>query len=105
MKAALNGSLNLSVLDGWWLEGFDGETGWAIETPPGDPHWQDEHDATALLDLLEHQVIPLFYDRDADGLPRGWLARIRTSMARLGPRFDAARMVRDYVAAVYTPPA
>ena len=65
MKVVLNGGLNLSVLDGWWIEGYDGETGWAIATPDTDAVAQDDHDAAALYDLLEHQVIPLFYERDA----------------------------------------
>ena len=81
MKVALNGGLNLSVLDGWWAEAYDGENGWAIASPPGDPHMQDDHDAGALLDLLELEAIPLFYERDANGIPRGWLQRIKTSMS------------------------
>jgi glycogen phosphorylase len=101
MKVVLNGGLNLSVLDGWWIEGYDGETGWAIETPEGDPGVQDDHDVTALYDLLEQQVIPLFYDRDASGLPTGWTRRVKTSMQRLIPRFAAERMVRDYVRDLY----
>jgi starch phosphorylase len=104
MKVALNGGLNLSVLDGWWLEGFDGETGWAIATPEGDAEAQDDHDAAALYDLLEHEVIPLFYRRDGDGLPRGWIRRMKISMARLIPRFNAERMVREYAAVLYAPP-
>jgi starch phosphorylase len=102
MKVVLNGGLHLSVLDGWWAEAYDGENGWAIDTPPGDPYQQDEHDARALLDLLEHQVIPLFYDRDADGIPRRWLQRVKLSMARLIPCFNAERMLRDYIERIYT---
>jgi starch phosphorylase len=102
MKAALNGGLNLSVLDGWWLEGYDGETGWAIDTPDGDAAMQDDHDATALYDLLEREVIPLFYERDAAGLPAGWIRRMKTSMQRLIPRFSADRMVRQYASDLYT---
>jgi starch phosphorylase len=103
MKAALNGGLNLSVLDGWWAEAYDGEVGWAIKSPEGDPQAQDEHDATALFDLLEREVIPLFYDRSPDGIPHRWLARVKTSMRRLIPRFSAERMLRDYLTTLYTP--
>jgi starch phosphorylase len=102
IKAVLNGGLNLSVLDGWWLEAYDGETGWAIASPDTDAAAQDAHDATALYDLLEHEVIPLFYERDADGLPRRWIGRIKASMQRLIPRFSAERMVREYLTALYT---
>jgi starch phosphorylase len=103
MKVALNGGLNLSVLDGWWPEAYDGETGWAIDTPETDAAAQDDHDAAALYDLLEHEIIPLFYARAADGLPAGWIARVKASMRRLIPRFNAERMVRDYVRALYVP--
>jgi starch phosphorylase len=105
MKVALNGGLNLSVLDGWWIEGYDGETGWAIATPDADAAAQDDHDADALYDLLEREIIPVFYDRDRDGLPRAWIQRMRTSMARLMPRFSAERMVREYVTQLYVPRA
>jgi starch phosphorylase len=105
MKVALNGGLNLSVLDGWWIEGYDGETGWAIATPDADAAAQDDHDADALYDLLEREIIPVFYDRDRDGLPRAWIQRMRTSMARLMPRFSAERMVREYVTRLYVPRA
>jgi starch phosphorylase len=105
MKVVLNGGLNLSVLDGWWLEGYDGETGWAIATPEGDAAFQDDHDAAALYDLLEHTIIPLFYERDPSGLPRQWVRRIKVSMQRLIPRFTAERMVREYVAKLYVPAA
>jgi len=101
MKVALNGGLNLSVLDGWWAEAYDGENGWAIASPPADPRVQDDHDAGALLDLLELEVIPLFYKRDAQGIPRGWVQRIKTSMCTLIPQFTAERMLRDYVQTMY----
>jgi starch phosphorylase len=104
MKAALNGGLNLSVLDGWWIEGYDGETGWSIASPDGDPAARDDHDAAALYDLLEHEVVPLFYRRDADGVPRDWIRRVKASMQRLVPRFSADRMVREYVTTLYTAP-
>ncbi len=101
MKVAMNGGLNLSVLDGWWAEAYDGENGWAIATPDADPHTQDEHDARALFELLEHQVLPLFYTRDADGIPRGWLQRVKAAMRSLIPRFTAERMLREYVTTMY----
>jgi starch phosphorylase len=102
MKVALNGGLNLSVLDGWWIEGYDGSNGWAIATPDGDPGYQDEHDAHALLDLVEHTVIPTFYERDPGGIPRRWLQMVKASMARLIPRFTAERMVSDYITSMYS---
>jgi starch phosphorylase len=102
MKAALNGALNVSVLDGWWAEGYDGSNGWAIEGEPDTDHaLQDERHADALFDLLEQQVVPLFADRDDDGLPRGWLAMVRNSIRTNGPRFSATRMVREYLDRVY----
>jgi starch phosphorylase len=105
MKVVLNGGLNLSVLDGWWEEAYDGENGWAIHTPEGGPSMQDEHDAHALAALLEGEVIPLFYERDAAGIPRRWLARVKASMRTLIPRFSAQRMVTDYVTVLYAPGA
>ena len=84
MKSAANGGLNLSVLDGWWVEGYDGENGWEIDghAPEGeDEAAQDARHAHALYDLLEQQVIPLFHDRDADGIPRRWLAMVKRSLA------------------------
>lgn len=106
MKVVLNGGLNLSVLDGWWIEGHDGDVGWAIATPEGDATAQDDHDAAALYDLLERQVVPLFYDRSPAGLPLGWLARVRASMQRLIPRFNTDRMLREYATVLYgAPPA
>ncbi|HYC23767.1 MAG TPA: alpha-glucan family phosphorylase [Candidatus Bathyarchaeia archaeon] len=103
MKVALNGGLNLSVLDGWWLEGHDGTNGWAIATPDAEPAVQDDHDTTAMLDLLEQEIIPLFYDRGADGLPHRWLERVKRSMQGLIPRFSAARMLREYAVQMYAP--
>ena len=103
MKVLLNGGLNLSVLDGWWPEGYDGETGWAIASPDADAATQDDHDATVLYDLLEQEVVPLFYARDQAGLPQGWIRRIKASMQRLIPRFSAERMMREYVTALYCP--
>jgi starch phosphorylase len=104
MKAALNGGLNLSVLDGWWCEGYDGQNGWAIDGSPSDDRTlQDEHDAKAFYDLLENEVKPLFFARDANGIPVGWLARVRSSLRSLGPMFSSTRMLNDYVEQIYRP--
>lgn len=102
MKITLNGGLNLSVLDGWWIEGYDGENGWAIHSPDADPQVQDEHDVQALFDLMEHHVLPLFYERDAAGIPRGWVRRIKRAMRTLVPKFTAERMLGDYASKMYT---
>jgi glycogen phosphorylase len=107
MKAALNGALNLSILDGWWDEWFDGHNGWAIPSADGvaDPERRDELEAAALYDLLGQSVAPLFYDRDADGLPRRWLEMVAHTLRTLGPRAQATRMVREYVTTMYLPAA
>ena len=105
MKVVFNGGLHLSVADGWWAEAYNGDNGWEIVSPSGDPHVQDDHDAAALMDLLETQVLPLFYHRDADGLPHGWLRRVKVSMQSLIPRFSAARMVAEYARRMYAPTA
>jgi starch phosphorylase len=102
MKAALNGGLNLSILDGWWSEAYDGSNGWAIDGEVDGHHdTQDDRDAAALLDLIEKEIAPLFYERDADGVPRGWVKRVKASLRTVGPRFSADRMLRDYVMQVY----
>ncbi|WP_182111633.1 MULTISPECIES: alpha-glucan family phosphorylase [unclassified Actinotalea] len=107
MKAALNGGLNLSILDGWWDEWFDGENGWAIPTADGvdDPDRRDDLEAAALYDLVENQVAARFYDRDERGLPVRWLEMVRHTLATLGPKVQATRMVGDYVQRLYTPAA
>ncbi len=104
-KAAINGVLNLSVLDGWWPEGCDGENGWAIgtEEPPAEEWQQDQEDALALYRKLEEEVVPAYYERDAGGLPRGWIARMRRSIVTIGARFSSSRMVRDYAEKAYMP--
>jgi starch phosphorylase len=102
MKSVVNGGLQLSVLDGWWAEGYDGENGWALPGQVDSDHQaQDERDATALHELLDEQVLPTFYDRDADGLPRAWLTRVRASLKTLGPRFSATRMLSEYLSGPY----
>jgi glycogen phosphorylase len=107
MKSALNGGLNLSVRDGWWDEWYDGENGWAIPSADdvADPGRRDELESTALYDLLELIVAPLFYDTGADGLPGRWLEMIAHTFADLGPRTQASRMVREYVTEEYVPAA
>ncbi|HEV7172060.1 alpha-glucan family phosphorylase [Pedococcus sp.] len=107
MKAALNGGLNLSILDGWWDEWFDGENGWAIPTADGveDPERRDDIEAAALYDLIENSVAPRFYDVDADGLPQNWLSMLVHTLQTLGPKVLASRMVRDYTTQLYGPAA
>ncbi|MCC6848718.1 MAG: alpha-glucan family phosphorylase [Deltaproteobacteria bacterium] len=101
MKVAMNGGLNVSMLDGWWAEAFDGENGWGIDSPEGDHQAQDDRDAAAVLDLVEREVRPLFYERGADGLPTRWLARVKHALRTLVPRFTAARMLREYAERMY----
>jgi starch phosphorylase len=101
MKVLVNGGLNLSSLDGWWAEAYAPGLGWAI----GDSRADDEGDARMLYELLEQQVIPEFYDRDANGVARRWVARIRASMAHLAPQFSSNRMLFEYVRDVYEPSA
>lgn len=107
MKAALNGGLNLSVLDGWWDEWFDGANGWAIPSADGvsDPARRDELEAAALYDLLGQSVAPLFYDKAGDGPPRRWLEMVAHTLRTLGPLAQATRMVRQYVTELYGPAA
>jgi glycogen phosphorylase len=107
MKAALNGALNLSILDGWWDEWFDGHNGWAIPSADGvaDPERRDELEASALYDLLGQSVAPLFYDRGPDGLPGRWLEMVAHTLRTLGPKAQATRMVREYVTQLYLPAA
>ncbi|WP_189053124.1 alpha-glucan family phosphorylase [Longimycelium tulufanense] len=107
MKAALNGGLNLSVRDGWWDEFYDGSNGWAIPTADGvgDPNRRDDLEAAALYDLLGSQVAPLFYDRGEDGVPNRWMSMVRHTLASLGPRVQASRMVQEYVESYYLPAA
>jgi starch phosphorylase len=105
MKSALNGGLNLSVLDGWWDEMYDGHNGWAIPTADGvtDPDHRDDLEAAALYDLIENTVAPLFYDRTATGQPARWIEMVRHTLQTLGPQVLASRMVRDYVLGLYAP--
>ena len=107
MKAALNGGLNLSVLDGWWDEWYDGRNGWAIPSADSvpDPVRRDELEAAALYDLLGKSVAPLFYQPGHDGLPERWLEMVAHTLRTLGPKAQASRMVRQYVTQLYAPAA
>jgi starch phosphorylase len=102
MKSALNGGLQLSVLDGWWAEAYDGTNGWAL---PGDvepdSEAQDDRDAATFHALMVDEVVPAFYDRDSRGLPDRWLAMMKSSLRTLGPRYSATRMLHDYVRGPY----
>jgi glycogen phosphorylase len=106
MKAALNGGLNCSILDGWWAEAYSPAYGFAIEGAADDDATeadQDEADAEALYAVLEQQVLPAYYERDDAGLPQRWIALMRESIAELGPRFGSSRMVAEYVERLYLP--
>jgi glycogen phosphorylase len=105
-KAALNGALNCSILDGWWDEMFDGENGWAIASAEGeeDLDRRDQIEANSLFEILERQILPLYYDRrPGERFPRAWVQRIQRSLASLGSPVSASRMVRDYVTEYYEP--
>ncbi len=97
-KAALNGVPNLSILDGWWAEGYNGANGWAIGDENDEPEefLQDTKDAEALYKLLENEVVPLYYERDRDNVPRGWTAIMRESIKSNTPRFSTRRMLKEY---------
>ncbi len=105
-KAALNGVLNFSVLDGWWREGFNGRNGWAIghDVDYQDHTLQDEYDAESMYETLENEIIPLFYDkRSSDGLPGEWLIRVKDAIRTLAPQFSTRRMLQDYMSDLYLP--
>ena len=106
-KVVLNGGLNLSVLDGWWAEAYDGMNGFAIGTgrTHSDMNVHDTRDAEDLRRVLREEVIPLYYQRDQDGLPRGWIKRMKRTIRTLGWRFNADRMVMDYTRQCYLPAA
>jgi glycogen phosphorylase len=102
IKSAMNGGLQLSVLDGWWPEAYDRTNGWAISGEVDHDHGaQDWRHAAELYRLLAEEAVPCFYDRGADGPPSRWLAMVRSSLATIGPRFGAGRMVRDYASRIY----
>ena len=103
MKGPVNGGLNLSVLDGWWVEGFRGDNGWTIgdEREAESPEEQDLKDALSLFETLENEVVPRFYERDEQDLPHRWIGTMKASIASIVPAFSAHRMVRDYVEQAY----
>ncbi len=105
MKVPVNGGVNLSVLDGWWCEGYQGDNGWAIGAGEDydDQAYQDEVESTALYDLLEAEIIPQFYDRSADGLPREWTRTMKNSMRTVNSNFNTNRMVEEYTKRFYIP--
>jgi len=105
MKAAANGALNLSVLDGWWAEAYHPDIGWAIGRGEvyEDRDYQDEVESNAIYSLLEKEIIPLFYNRGPDGLPRGWIARMKNAMGAVVPMYSSNRMVIEYMERLYRP--
>jgi starch phosphorylase len=104
-KAGMNGVLNLSVMDGWWAEGYNGENGWAItpHEPHFDPGYRNHEEASELLGLLENQVVPIYYDRNSQGYSEEWVRMSKASMKSIIPNFNAQRMIKDYVANLYGP--
>jgi starch phosphorylase len=104
-KASLNGAPNLSVLDGWWPEAYNGRNGWAIgeEREYINYDEQDWHDSQHLYYLLENEVIPKFYDRGEDGIPHAWMAFTKEAIATVAPMFSTRRMVKEYASTLYVP--
>jgi starch phosphorylase len=107
MKVAPNGGLNLSVLDGWWPEAFDGDNGWTIADGRiyEDGSYRDHIESEAIYELLEKEIIPLFYERGVDDLPRSWIARMKAGMRTICPMFNTHRMVQEYTNRLYVPAA
>ncbi len=103
MKAAINGIPNMSILDGWWMEGYNGANGWAIgdDRELGNQDIQDEFDANSMYQLLEEELVPLYYDRDRDGIPRGWVEIMRESIRSCAPMFGTRRMIKEYTTNLY----
>jgi len=102
MKAALNGVPQISTLDGWWAEGYTGTNGWAIPLAGPDAD-TDEADVESLFTLIEEQVVPRFYERDAEDLPRAWIQMMKHALKTAGERFTARRMLQEYVTDYYVP--
>jgi len=104
MKVVANGGLNLSILDGWWSEGFDGKNGWAISENKTmyDEFEQDEADSQSLYHLLENEIVPLYYAKDNNNIPSGWTEKMKTSMASIIPRFNTDRMLKEYMEKMYS---
>src|SRR6185369_10422795 len=107
MKAAVNGVPNCSILDGWWVEGYEPDLGWAIGRGESytDGNLQDSIESQALYDILEKQIVPQFYKRGVDNMPREWIGRMKNCMRKLAPVFNTNRMVRDYAEKFYIPAA
>lgn len=107
MKAALNGALNCSILDGWWDECYDGSNGWAIKSDENEPDLvaRDHFEADSLFELLEREIVPLFYARDSHDVPHAWIAKMKDNWKSLGPFVTATRMVREYTTKLYEPAA
>jgi starch phosphorylase len=107
MKAVANGALHVGTLDGWWDEAYRTGIGWAIgdRRSYDDPNYQDQLESISLYDLLEREIVPLFYERDAAGLPQGWISRMRASMGGLPAVFNTDRMVHEYLKQYYEPAA
>ena len=107
MKSPVNGGVNLSILDGWWVEGYRGDNGWAIgeDTVLPDTAAQDAADAASLYQLLEEQVVPTFFEKDPDGVRRQWVRIMKNSIESVVLPFSAHRMVRDYAETTYLPAA
>jgi starch phosphorylase len=105
MKAAMNGVLNFSILDGWWREGYNGHNGWAIgeDSDPTDADQRDEADARSMYDILENQIIPLYYQRTIDNVPAEWMVMVKESLRTLVPQFSMRRMLREYMSKLYLP--
>ena len=105
MKAAANGVPNLSILDGWWIEGWnpDNSNGWGIQGSELSGWDQDNVDANALYQAIEHEIAPLYYGRDEEGLPRNWIRVAKNAMMTNAPAFSTRRMVRDYIETLYIP--
>ena len=95
MKASLNGVIHLSILDGWWMEGFNGKNGWAFEGKDA------THDAEAIYDILEKEVIPLYYDIGDDGIPHNWVKKMKEAIKSTSPLFCSRRMVKEYATKFY----
>ncbi len=105
MKAAVNGAINFSVLDGWWCESYNGENGWIIGSTDtyNDLEYQNEMESRSIYEMLEKEIVPLFYDRGQDDLPRGWIKKMKACMQTVGPMFNTNRMIEDYTRKFYIP--
>jgi len=104
MKASMNGVINLSVLDGWWNEAYNGVNGWAIgEFKGGSPEDEDRVDAESLYSQLEKNIVPLYYERDRKGIPHGWIQVAKEAIKTINPVFNACRMMSEYIERMYMP--